>query len=157
MNYPERLDNNVTRIVALIVFSTALSTILIPELQFFSILLLIDFSIRYFNPKLSPVAIFSKYVSNQVLQRQPIMRLSSPKRFSVLIGVVFSFFMSLIYILGFLYPVISIYYFPFVIALIIASGLLAFLDICLGCIVYDYLLKIGLFRSQSIDKFLIDN
>jgi hypothetical protein len=145
MNYScpitgDNRDNTTIRIVAGIVLTITMATLVIGLLVSYSVaaiifgLLGVDFIIRAFIlPKYSPLAIIGKGIV-KVLDLKKLMVDSGPKIFAARIGVVFTLSGTILYAMGYTTP-------ASIIAgiLILCAGLEAFLDFCLGCWMYSLL------------------
>ncbi|OLS19919.1 MAG: hypothetical protein HeimC2_39450 [Candidatus Heimdallarchaeota archaeon LC_2] len=143
LNYPIYLDENVSRPIALTVFTGAFVTLLRPEFSWLMYFLLVDFILRYIHPKLSPLVFINSSISKSILNTENRPKFSPPKRFAMLIGIIFSGSISLTIALNFVFAqqVITI-------LLLVAAFLQGFYEYCVGCAIYDFLVKIGLISSN---------
>lgn len=147
--YPQTLDNKVIRTVAAFTF---FSTLLIYTqfLAWIVIPLFLDFTLRYIHPKYSILAYLAKIIQRDLLESEAQPVYSPAKRFAVLIGVVMTALMSVAYIFSLttiLLVLNSI--------LLVACSLQAFANYCIGCRVYDILVRMGLIhRNENLSAFL---
>ena len=128
----ERVNERVTRINALFTILLAITGLIFNSVLFF-VFLLADFYIRAFTSiKFSPLSYASSSLANALnLSKKPIDK--APKIFAARLG----FLMTLVITILFL--------FNLSLATIIVSGILIFfasleftLGICVGCIIYTY-------------------
>lgn len=144
LNYPAYLDENVSRPIALTVFTGALISLMRPEYNWIIFILFIDFLLRYIHPKLSPLVLFASFVGRDILHNEIIPKFSPPKRFAILIGVIFSGIIS-VSILNEL-EFIQIL---FTTLLLFAAFLQGFYGYCVGCKVFDFLVKIKVINPNK--------
>lgn len=129
----EKVDERVTRLNALLVILIVIAGFLFNSV-IFPVLLTADFFIRGFTRlKFSPLSYLSNQMSN-VLQLDKKITDKAPKIFAARIGFVFSLSISVLLMLN------------FNTAALITGGVLVFfaslemaLAICMGCIMYTYL------------------
>ena len=129
----EKIDERVTRLNALLVILIVIAGFLFNSV-IFPVLLTADFFIRGFTRlKFSPLSYLSNKMSN-VLQLDKKITDKAPKIFAARIGFVFSLSISVLLMLN------------FNTAALITGGVLVFfaslemaLAICMGCIMYTYL------------------
>ena len=143
IKFPQYLDDNVSRPVAIVVFMTSFTTLLRPEFSVLLIFLFGDFILRYIHPKLSPTVFFSRTINN-VLGNEPKPKFSPPKRFAILIGIIVSGLASLGLLIS-SSPLVLIS----TSVLLFASFLQGFFGYCVGCKVHDLLIKIGLINTNK--------
>ncbi|MHA2099301.1 MAG: DUF4395 family protein [Candidatus Kariarchaeaceae archaeon] len=144
LNYPAYLDENVSRPISLTVFTGALITILRPEFDWIIYILFFDFILRYIHPKLSPLVFLTSTIGQGILHNEPFPKFSPPKRFAVLIGIIFSGIISISIWLNFATVQVVI-----TILLMSAAFLQGFYGYCVGCKIYDLLVKIGLIHTNK--------
>ena len=142
--YPSYIDDNVARPISGIVFTLTLLTVLNPNVSMLIGLLFLDFILRFIHPKYSPFSIVIKMINTKILKIAAKPYFSAPKRFGILIGIVLTGIIS-----------ISIYFEIVVLQIILsiilltASNLQSFFGFCVGCEVYDRLLRWGVIRQPS--------
>lgn len=136
-SYPLRLDDNVVRSVASFTFFISVIMALNTELRYLVLILFVDFILRYIHPSISPIAQLNKYISQKLLNNPIIPKYAPPKRFAVLIGLTITGIMSIAFFADF--EVLFLVLLGF---LLFASGLQSWFDYCLGCKVYDILIKL---------------
>lgn len=141
--YPRFLNENVLRPVAGIVFTVSLLTLIVPAISYLMIFLFIDFLIRYINPKYSLLAQTIRIISTRILRQEPRPYYSAPKRFAILIGIIFSGIISLSIVLQ-----VGLVTTIFTSFLLIASFLQGFFGYCLGCEIYSLLIKFGMIQNS---------
>lgn len=144
ISYPSRLDENISRPVAISVFTIALITLLRPDLSWLIYLLTVDFVLRYIHPKLSPLVLIYNYIDKNLLGNSPHPYYAPPKRFAILLGVIMSTLISLFYIAGLDLIAVATTF-----MLLFASFLQGFFSYCIGCKFYDILIQFGLIQSSS--------
>ena len=139
----DKIDGNVPRMNGLI---TLIIIALGAYNNIFWILLAIDFSLRSFTMKYSPVANFSKTVLNSLnIKPKPIE--AAPKKFAAKIGLMMSIALVVISLMG--YYQFSVY---FSIFFAIPVFLETFLSYCLGCQIYSILLKFNVIKHKLNDS-----
>jgi hypothetical protein len=129
----EKIDERVTRLNALLVILIVIAGFLFNSM-IFPVLLTADFFIRGFTRlRFSPLSYLSNKMTN-VLQLDKKITDKAPKIFAARIGFVFSLSISVLLLLN------------FSTAALITGGVLVFfaslemaLAICMGCIMYTYL------------------
>jgi hypothetical protein len=141
----EKVNESAVRIVAFFVILISLSAIFTNN-YFITALLVVDFSLRAFTSgKFSPL----KFVARKIVGALNIQGKqvdAAPKKFAALLGVLFSFSVLVLQILKL-----------FVAAKVVGSILIfcasleGALGICLGCIVYSYLIIpfSGILRGEN--------
>lgn len=128
----ERVNENVVRLIAFMVASTAISCILL--LNYWAILFLtVDFGLRAFTSgKFSLLKIMASYFA-YALRWKPKMTDLAPKKFAATMGFVFCLLITATFIFNF-----------FTAALILTSIMVVFalleslFGICVGCYVYTF-------------------
>lgn len=154
IKFPTYIDKNIVRSVAITTFVLSLLIFLSHTgyltINFSPVLLLlfIDFLLRYLHPKFSPNVYFHRILNYSLLKNTYKPSFSPPKRFAILIGLVITGLMvvtEFIFIIPELFLLLNIF-------LLIASFLQAFYDYCLGCEIYDLLLKLGIKKQPKINK-----
>jgi hypothetical protein len=126
-----QLNEKVIRLNALLTIILA-SFVLILNNEWLALLLSIDFFIRGFTNLPSPFAFFSKLIV-KFLNLTHIPVYAPPKKFAAKVGFIFT---SLIFV--FLINEWEILTIIVAIVLIVCAFLEAFLKICVGCYVYDW-------------------
>lgn len=129
----EKIDERVTRLNALLVILIVIAGFLF-DLMIFPVFLAADFFIRGFTRiKFSPLSYISSQMTT-VLQLDKKVTDKAPKVFAARIGFIFSLVISVLVLLN------------FDTAALITGGILVFfaslelaLAICMGCIMYTYL------------------
>jgi hypothetical protein len=148
------IDKNIVRSVSITTFVTSLLIFLshigalIIDFGFILLLLFVDFLLRYMHPKFSPNVYFHRFLNYSLLKNEPKPSFSPPKRFAILIGLIITGLMVITdFILVFpeLFLILNFF-------LLGASFLQAFYDYCLGCEVYDLLLRLGIKKQPEINK-----
>ena len=128
----ERVNERVTRLVALFTILLVVAGLVFNSVLFF-IFLLADFFIRAFTSlKFSPVSYLASSLANALnLSKKPIDK--APKIFAARLGFLMTLGITLL----------SLFHLP--VAAIVVSGILIFfaslefaLGICVGCIIYTY-------------------
>lgn len=133
-------DNTTIRIVAGIVLTITIATLLIGLYVSYTVaaiifgLLGVDFIIRAFIlPKYSPLAIIGKGIA-KALDLKKLMVDSGPKIFAARIGVIFTLSGTLLFAFGNITAASVVGA-----ILLVCAGLEAFFDFCLGCWMYSLL------------------
>lgn len=132
----EQVDGKTVRIIALFVMFSILiflwnQSILIP------ICLMIDFGLRAFGfPKFSPLKKVAEFVKNS-LNKSSYKVDAAPKKFAAAIGFAFSLAITLL--LLFKLSILSIILGCILLFCVLLEGIFG---ICLGCYVYDILMRI---------------
>ena len=126
------LNENIIRIVALLVIVTALVT-LAYNWVFMALLLALDFALRSFTKVTSPLAHIAKIVSKSLnLKAKPIF--APPKKFAAALGFIFSILIAV-----FLYFNLLIAAYITGMILILCATLESAFNIYLGCYVYNWI------------------
>ena len=146
LEYPQQIDARIAQAVAIVTFVTSYTIIVVPNLDWIIYILTIDFLLRYLHPKFSPIVRFFGLTS-QFLQLQKKFKFAPPKRFATLIGLLLTSLISLFTLTG-----LVVFQYFFISLILIASFLQGFLDFCIGCEVYNWMIKIGV-----INNFLVFN
>jgi hypothetical protein len=154
IKFPTYVDKNIVRsvsittfVVSLLIFLSYIGSLTI-DLSFILLLIFVDFLLRYIHPKFSPNVYFHKLLNYSLLKNEPKPSFSPPKRFAILIGLVITGLMvitDLIIVIPELFLILNMF-------LLGASFLQGFYDYCLGCEIYDLLLKIGIKKQPDINK-----
>jgi hypothetical protein len=126
-----QLNEKVIRLNALLTIILA-SFVLILNNEWLALFLSIDFFIRGFTNLPSPFAFFSKLIV-KLLNLTHIPVYAPPKKFAAKVGFIFT---SLIFV--FLINEWEILTIIVAVVLIVCAFLEAFLKICVGCYVYDW-------------------
>lgn len=144
LTYPNSLDENVSRPVASIVFTFTLITLILPNLQFIIYLVFLDFILRYIHPKLSPLVFVVKTISRNILKNEVLPYFSPPKRFAILIGIVITGLMSisLLFSIDYMWIILNF-------TLLLASVLQGFFGYCIGCKVFDILVRFKVIKQNK--------
>jgi len=128
----KRVDKNIIRINALIIFSF-ISCYILTLNPVLLVLILADFIIRvFFGLKYSPICFFIKR-GLRVSGVKPHLINAGPKIFAARIGLIFSISVLISYLFG--YTTLSI---VLASVFLIAVGLEAFFNYCLACEIYPY-------------------
>lgn len=126
------VDENVVRIVAVqVIFVTIIAVV--EQLEWLSFLLALDFGIRAFTHFPSPLALFSKKVT-EIAKSKPQPIFAPPKRFAAALGFTFSLVIA---ILTFFQLTFASYLVGGI--LVVCALLESAFKICLGCYVFNYL------------------
>jgi len=137
-----QIDGNVARVngfISLIIIALGVYN------QIFWILLTLDFILRSFVIKYSPIANFSKLLLNNFkITPKPID--AAPKMFAAKIGLIMSAILISISLLG--YSNIAFY---FSIFFSIPVFLETFIGYCLGCQMYSILMKFNVIKPKLND------
>ncbi|OLS19789.1 MAG: hypothetical protein HeimC3_44100 [Candidatus Heimdallarchaeota archaeon LC_3] len=162
ISYPKYIDSNVVRSVSITTFVLSLLIFLSEtgslriNVSWVLLLLFFDFILRYIHPKLSPNVRFHGLINNKLLKNKTKQSFSPPKRFAILIGIIITGLMVLtkfVIIFQELFVVMNIF-------LLVASFLQAFYDYCVGCEVFDLLIRIGVKKQPNFEnpiKFIKQN
>ena len=138
----DKIDSNVPRVngfISLVIIATGIFY------PIFWILLAIDFFLRSFTMKYSPIANFSKLLLNKLaMNGHPID--AAPKKFAVRIGLMMSIILIAISLSGF--HTFAIY---FSIFFSIPVFLETFFAFCLGCQMYSILMKLNIIKPKLND------
>ena len=137
-----KIDSNIPRING---FITLIVIFLGVFNQIFWILLTIDFFLRSFTMKYSPISNFSKLILNKLNMSGKAID-AAPKKFAVRIGFMMSIILITISLLGFY--TFSIY---FSIFFSIPVFLETFFGYCLGCQIYSILIKVNIIKHKLSD------
>ena len=141
----DKIDGNIPRIngfISLIFIALGVFNYI------FWILLTIDFFLRSFTMKYSPIANFSKLVLNTLkIEGEPID--AAPKKFAVRIGLMMSIILITISLFG--YHEFSVYFSVF---FSIPVFLETFFGFCLGCKMYSLLIKMNIIKHKLNDSDL---
>jgi len=133
----ERVDENLTRFNAFIVFMGLILFVFFP-VKWIIIPITADFAIRvFFGVKNSPMCHGIKWTLNK-MHEEPHLVNAGPKRFAAKIGLTLTSILSILYILDFTlaYQIIGVISF-------IAVGAEAFFGYCVACKVYNVLRNMG--------------
>ena len=133
----QRVDENITRLNAFIVFTGLVLFVFFP-IKWIIIPITTDFIIRvFFGVKNSPICHGLKWGLNK-MQEEPHLVNAGPKQFAAKIGLALTSTLSLLYIFDFTltYEIIGVISF-------IAVGAEAFFGYCIACKVYNLLQKAG--------------
>ncbi len=138
-----QIDGNVARLNGLIsLVFIALGT----YNKIFWILLTIDFTLRSFIIKYSPIANFSRLILNNInITPKPID--AAPKLFAAKIGLIMSVILIAVSLLGY-----SSTAFYFSIFFSIPVFLETFFSYCLGCQMYSILMKLNVIKDKLNDS-----
>ncbi len=146
-NFPDEVNENAARLVALFVFIFVLLSIFFSEFYFVFILMIGFFLRMLYGPKYSVTA---KLVLNYII---PLLKISNkqtpgpPKRFAQTIGFVFSFTACIFFLLKLTHA--------YQITLIIL-GFFCFLEFffgfCAGCFVFGLLMKFGIVPEEICER-----
>ncbi len=126
------VDENAVRFVALqVIFITLV--VVIEQWQWLSLFLTIDFGIRAFTIFPSPLAAFSKKVT-EIAKSKPNPIFAPPKRFAAALGFLFSVTITILIYFQLYLPV-------YIVGgiLILCALLESVFKVCLGCYVYNWL------------------
>lgn len=128
----ERVDNNVTRIIAAFVLILAVAGVVLQN-YFIYLYIVYDFSTRtFFNGKGSLLKLIGKQTVKALnINPKPIN--ASPRKFAAGLGLIFSLSIGLLIFLQLIIP----YYIVGGI-LVICAFMESVLGFCLGCYVYSY-------------------
>jgi len=123
------------KVIRLNAFSTVLlaSIALIYDNIWIFVFLLFDFSIRGFSNRISPLSFLSKWISN-LLRLTFIPVYAPPKKFAAKVGFIFSGIIILLQI-----SELNVIYVLVCTLLIVCAFLEAFLKICVGCYIFDWI------------------
>jgi hypothetical protein len=137
-NYPTTVDQAMVRSNALLTIVVTLAG-LVSGAWWVMALLAIDFAVRgVFNPRWSPLSLASAVLVPWLpLERKPIY--FPPKQFAARVGLVFSASAAVLLWMEFVWAAGIV-----MATLMVFAGLECFLNICMGCIVYNAL--VGLRR-----------
>lgn len=128
-----QLNENIVRIVALLVVITTLFT-LAYSWVFLAVMLAVDFALRSFTRVTSPLAYIVKSVSRYLnIKPKPIF--APPKKFAAALGFIFSILIALFLYLNLLIPA-----YITGLVLIVCATLESAFNICLGCYVYNWII-----------------
>jgi hypothetical protein len=146
-SFPEIVNENAARIVALFALILSLSAIYTNSLVI-TLILLYGFTARVlYGPRFEPFARLTLHVIIPIFKIGDIPTPGIPKRFAQLIGFLFSLTASTLLYLG--------YNLEFTITLSILS-FFAFLEsafgFCAGCYVFGYLMKWGIVPDQVCER-----
>ena len=131
-----RVNSIVVRVVAMQVAIIAFLLILTKH-PIFAVFLFIDFLLRYFKyERFSPLVIVAKYII-KVFSIKPNFVDEAPKRFALAMGLAISMSLVILYIFKFYVVGMSI-----TIVLLICALLEALFDYCVGCKIYNLLIKV---------------
>ncbi len=135
------IDENVVRLNAFLTILILLFGWFFPISWLF---LLIDFALRIKITRYSPVARLSRFLMHRGFQAKPKPINAEPKLFAAKIGLLFSLSLVVSIFLGLPHlGEITLILFLF------AASLETFLNFCLGCLIYQFLVKIGLLKIQE--------
>lgn len=149
MTYPQYVDGNVIRSVALSTFFISLIVLLdkvnLLQLQITWLILplFVDFLLRLIHPKFSPLVQFNMLIGQRFLKIGPNQHFSAPKRFAIFIGTTLTGLMviSEVFQLFEFFLVLNLF-------LLFAAYLQGFFGYCLGCEIYNLLIKFKIIKSQ---------
>lgn len=132
-----RVDENITRLNAFIVFAGLLLFVFFP-IKWIIIPITADFAIRvFFGVKNSPICHGIKWTLNK-MQEEPHLVNAGPKQFAAKIGLTLTLLLSILYIFDFTLTSQVIGAISF-----IAVGAEAFFGYCVACKVYNILRNMG--------------
>ena len=126
------VDDNIARLLALVAFVL----IFIGYFWYPVVFLILGFDLllRTISPKYSPFAFVARVLLHEVLHIKPKPVGLAQKRFASFVGLLFC-----IAIIGAIYIHATLLIQGLVIVFLIATGLAAFIDFCLGCWVFTLL------------------
>lgn len=130
----QRVNEQITRLNAMLVIGIIVLAFVLNSLSLF-VFLMADFFIRAFtNLKFSPISFASHSLSNAL--NLPIRMIDkAPKIFAARLGFLMTFAMALLFIFSFKITAIAV-----AAILIFFASLEFFLAICVGCLIYTYLI-----------------
>ncbi len=138
----DRIDERVPRVNGLI------SLVFMISGYFFNILwilMTIDFFLRGFAIKYSPIANSSRWILNR-FDLEPIPIDAAPKKFAVRLGFILTLIMNIAIYSNVTTIAIGIFYMT-----IAAIGMETFLNFCIGCQMYTILIKLKLIKPKLND------
>jgi hypothetical protein len=137
-----QLNEKVIRLNAFLTIIVA-TFVLIFKNEWLALFLAFDFSLRGFTSVTSPFTHLSKLIVG-LLKLPPILVYAPPKKFAAKVGLLFTF-------LIFIFTLIQWEILTILVSavLIFCAFLEAFLKICVGCYVYDWLVVPLFFKSKQ--------
>ena len=151
--YPELINEISARFVALgvVLLSVPILLLLMNNSNYVYILLsclVYGFLARVSSgPKISPLALFVTKFLVPKLNRPENLVPGPPKRFAQAVGLIFSIFTTVFFLLGFNVIAISL-----ISVLIVFASLESFLGFCAGCKVFKFLMYIGWIPNNICEK-----
>lgn len=146
-NYPDVVNENVTRIVASTVVFLGVFAILFPNLYLLGFLLL-GFTLRLsYGPKFEPFAFFTSRYLVPWLGVSFVATAGPPKRFAQLIGFIFSLGAIVFFLLG-----QTLAYQITLATLVFFASLESFLGWCAGCFAFGLLMKLGVIPKEICER-----
>ena len=152
-SFPELINEISARFVALgvVILSLPILVLLINNSSYAYILLgclIYGFLARVTSgPKISPLALFVTKILVPKLNRRENLVPGPPKRFAQAIGLFFSIFTTIFFIIGLNFIALTL-----MSTLIIFASLESFLGFCAGCKVFKFLMFVGLIPSNTCEK-----
>ena len=152
-SFPELINEISARFVALgvVILSLPILVLLINNSNYAYILLgclIYGFLARVTSgPKISPLALFVTKFLVPKLNRPENLVPGPPKRFAQAVGLIFSIFTTVFFLLGFNVIAISL-----ISVLIVFASLESFLGFCAGCKVFKFLMYIGWIPNNICEK-----
>ena len=141
-----QLNENVIRVNAFFTFVIASLTLFL-QYKFVVLFLAVDFFIRGFSDRTSPLSIISKFIV-RMLDLQYIPIYAPPKKFAAKVGFILSMIIFVFYLIQ-----CDVLIFSFTGIFILCAFLEAFLKICVGCYVFNWLIKpISSYRIKKTGK-----
>lgn len=137
-----QLNEKVIRLNAFFTLLIASSTLFVNS-NLIPLFLVFDFLIRGFSDLKSPLTFISKNITRMLdLEYNPIY--APPKKFAAKVGFLFSSFI-------FIFSVIQWDYMVFIVSgiLIVCAFLEAFLKICVGCYMFNWIIKFDSFNRSK--------
>ena len=148
-SFPNPVNEVAARLVAGMTLVLAVSTI-VTGAPWLLALLVYEFLARVLTgPTLSPMgSLATKVLASRIASPRPVP--GPPKRFAQGVGLVFSVFASVLYV------VTSSMFLPSLVlsVLVVFAALEAFIGFCAGCFVFGYLMKWGLI-SESVCEMCV--
>ena len=135
----DRIDERVPRVNGFISFAIMIAGYYFPILW---VMMTVDFFLRGFTIKYSPVANLSRLILNKLnLEPKPID--PAPKKFAVRLGFILTLIMNIAFYSNFMVTALVIFYMT-----LGAIGMEAFLGFCVGCHIYSILIKLNIIKPQ---------
>ncbi|MCZ8158165.1 MAG: DUF4395 domain-containing protein [Leptospira sp.] len=146
-DYPEVVNENVTRIVASTVVLLGAISIYYPNPYSLALLLYGFFARVSYGPKFEPFALFTSSYIVPKLGISFVPTAGPPKRFAQLIGLIFAITSIILFSLDQL-----VSYKVALSILVVFASLESFLSWCAGCFVFAILMKIGVIPKDICER-----
>jgi hypothetical protein len=136
--FPNIVDDIAVRLIAAVVLVVAVAALAFHQWWLYAVLAL-DFTLRAgWGPSASPVARFVQTFVRPRVGQPPRYTAGPPKRFAAAIGAVLTLAATVLWLAGTVVPVMLIG-----VVMVVFPALESLAGICVGCIVFGWLMRLG--------------